>query len=102
MINLSIEQRNIINRILDARLPGREAMAFGSRATSSAKPYSDLDIAIMGDEPFDLRTMALLKDAFAESDLPFRVDVVQWCKISPEFKKIIQSQLQCIHKAALS
>jgi len=34
-------------------------------------------------------------------DLPFRVDVVQWCKISTEFKKVIQPQLQSI-KAALS
>lgn len=100
MINLSIEHCNIVNQILDARLPGREVMAFGSRTTGGAKPYSDLDIAIMGDDPFDLRTMALLKDAFAESDLPFRVDVVQWCKISPEFKKVIQPHLECIHKAA--
>lgn len=94
MLDISTEQRDMVIRILDAHLPGREAMVFGSRATGSAKPYSDLDIAIMGDEPFDFRTQAFLKDTFAESDLPLGVDVVQWCKISPEFKKVIQPQLQ--------
>ena len=87
MIDISIEHKNIIRQILDEYIPDRKVMAFGSRTTPESKPYSDLDLAIMGDETVDLGTLALLKDAFAESDLPFRVDVVQWCRTSPEFKK---------------
>lgn len=100
MIEISEEQFNIVCQILDNYLPGREVMAFGSRATNTAKLYSDLDIAIMGTDQVNFLTLALLKDAFSESNLPFRVDILQWCKINPEFKKVIQSQLQVIHKAS--
>jgi hypothetical protein len=53
----------------------------------------------MGDEPVALSTLALLKDAFSESDLSFRVDVIQWCRTSPEFRKIIEPQLQQISQS---
>ena len=99
MIKISKEQLKIVNEILDDYLPTREVMAFGSRAADTSKPYSDLDIAVMGSDPVNFETLALLKDAFSESDLPFRVDILQWCRINPEFKKVIQSQLQVIHKA---
>jgi len=72
-------------------------MAFGSRTSPGSKSYSDLDLVIMGDVPVGLGTMALIKNAFAESDLPFRVDLLQWCKASPEFRKIIEPELQPIN-----
>ncbi|MCK5565083.1 MAG: nucleotidyltransferase domain-containing protein [Planctomycetes bacterium] len=100
MIKISKEQLKIVNEILDDYLPAREVMAFGSRTMDNPKPYSDLDIAVMGESPVDFKTLALLKDAFSESDLPMRVDILQWCKINPEFKKIILSQLQVIHKTS--
>lgn len=93
MIDLSPQQKRIIEQILDQFVPGKKVMVLGSRATDQAKPYSDLDIAIMGDEPLSLKEMALLKEAFAESDLPFRVDVIQWCKTSEEFRKLIEPEL---------
>ena len=94
MIDITKKERNIISDILNQYLCGREVMVFGSRASGSPKPYSDLDIAIMGDEKIDFETQALLRDAFEESDLPFRVDILQWCNTSPEFKKTIQPQLE--------
>jgi len=50
---------------------------FGSRASGRAKPYSDLDLVIIG-EPVDDATRATLALAFEESDLPFRVDLIYW------------------------
>ena len=99
MIDISAKQKEIICQILEEYIPDRMVMAFGSRTSLESKSYSDLDLAIMGDEVIDLGTLALLKDAFAESDLPFRVDVIQWCRTSPEFKKIVQSQLQQISQS---
>jgi type I restriction enzyme S subunit len=32
----------------------------------------------------------MIEDAFAESDLPFRVDVVDWARASEEFRAIIR------------
>ena len=97
MIDISPQQKDIIHKILDEHIPDRKVMAFGSRTSPEHQSYSDLDLAIMGDRDVDLSTMALLKDAFAESDLPFRVDVIQWCRMSPEFRKIIEPQLQPIN-----
>ena len=83
----------MIQDILQEYLPDREIMAFGSRVTGTAKPYSDLDLVVMGENEIYLETMAQLKNAFAESDLPYRVDIVEWCQTSEEFKHIIIPQL---------
>jgi len=72
-------------------VPDREVWAFGSRAKWTAKEYSDLDIAIIGNEPLSLNVMAELMDAFQESDLPFKVDVVDWATTKPPFRRAIES-----------
>ena len=93
MFNISEEHLTIIRRILEKHIPHRQVKALGSRTTGNAKPYSDLDLAVMGDKPMDLKTLALLKEDFAESDLPFRIDIIQWANTSPEFKETITKQL---------
>ena len=37
-------------------MPNRKVWAFGSRATGTTKPFSDLDLAILGDQPLCLAT----------------------------------------------
>ena len=32
-----------------------------------------------------------LIDAFDESDLPFRVDIVDWVDLSPKFRELVES-----------
>jgi hypothetical protein len=39
-----------------------------------------------------MNLLATLEEAFTESDLPFKVDVLDWATISENFKKIIQAQ----------
>ena len=65
-------------------------VAFGSRATWTAKEYSDLDLAVLGDEPLPLDAAAALAEGFAESDLPFKVDVVVWADINDHLRNIIR------------
>ena len=77
--------------VLRRYLPDREVRAFGSRVTGKAKPFSDLDLAIMGREPVPAALLADLKDAFRESDLPFKVDVVDWTETQEHFRKIIET-----------
>lgn len=55
-----------------------EIRAFGSRSTNRAKPYSDLDLVIMGNHALSDLTLAELALDFEESDLPFRVDLLLW------------------------
>lgn len=78
LIDVRPDLWDIVRGILQAHVPQYEVWAFGSRAKWTAKPYSDLDLAVISTAPLPLETSAALSDAFAESDLPWRVDVVDW------------------------
>lgn len=89
-IDIRPEQWAIVRTILRRHVPGREVWAFGSRARGAAKPYSDLDLAILGEAPLGLAVTAALADAFSESDLPWKVDVVDWATTGEPFRRIIE------------
>ena len=88
-IDITPEERAIVLRILNEIVPDREVRAFGSRVTGKAKPFSDLDLAIMGDEPLSLETRARLEEAFSESDLPWKVDALDWRLTEKNFQRLI-------------
>lgn len=90
-IDITPEERVIVLRILNEIVPDREVRAFGSRVTGKAKPFSDLDLAVMGDEPLPLETRARLEEAFSESDLPWKVDVLDWAQADAAFQNIIDN-----------
>ena len=81
-----------VMRTLADHVPDRDVRVMGSRTTGRAKPFSDLDIVIMGDEPLDLLTLGRLQDAFDESSLPFAVDIVEWASASDAFRGVIDQQ----------
>jgi len=64
----------------------------------TAKDYSDLDLAIVGDKKINLKILADIKEAFEESELPYRVDVLDWNAISENFRKIINEKYEVIQK----
>jgi type I restriction enzyme S subunit len=82
----------IVRGILRRHVPGSAVWAFGCRATGIARRYSDLDLAVISDEPMSIDALAALKEAFADSDLPWTVDVVDWAGISDRFRRIIEHQ----------
>jgi type I restriction enzyme S subunit len=89
----------IVRAILFKHVPQYEVWAFGSRVKGSAKPYSDLDLAIVADRPLPLRITAALTHDFSESDLPWRVDVVDWAATSPTFRTIIEQNKVVVQRA---
>jgi len=40
------------------------------------RKFADIDLAIVADAPVDSNRLSDLKEVFSESDLPYRVDVV--------------------------
>ena len=76
----------LVQSILATWLPMHEVRMSGSRARGTPKPYSDLDLVIMGDSPVPMVTLGQLREALADSDLPWRVDLVDWATTSPEFR----------------
>ncbi|VEI47079.1 DNA polymerase subunit beta [Actinobacillus equuli] len=71
-------------------MPEYEVWAFGSRVTGKVKSYSDLDLAIITDNPLSLARHAELVEAFSESDLTWKVDIVDWALTSENFREIIK------------
>lgn len=94
MIDITPIQLDEIKKLLSALPPkGYSVYAFGSRVKSQARPYSDLDLLIEGPAPLPKSELYLLEEAFAESDLPFRVDISDSARVSDSFKNCIQSEL---------
>lgn len=98
MIDINPYHLEIVTQILLEHVPDCEVRAFGSRATWTSKDYSDLDLAIVGNGPLEWRTLGKLRDAFEESYLPFRVDVLDWHDISDNFREIIREDCIVIFK----
>lgn len=89
LIDIRPDHWAIVRRILQKHVPQYAVWAFGSRAKWSAKEYSDLDLAIITDKPLPLSISAALDEDFSESDLPWKVDVVDWATTSEVFRKVI-------------
>ena len=89
MLDISPEHLQTVKTILSDFVPDCEIRAFGSRCNGTAKKYSDLDLCICGSEKLDWKLLANLKDAMMESDLPFRVDVMDYHTMPVHFRKNI-------------
>lgn len=89
-IDMTPEHRRLVVGILHAHLPpGVTVWLFGSRATGRARRYSDLDLAIDAGRSLLLDETAVLAEAFSDSDLPYRVDIVDWHAIGDDFRRRI-------------
>ena len=90
LIDIHPDHWEIVSEILKEHVPQYEVWAFGSRATWNAKEFSDLDLAVISDTPLPLSIIASLSEAFSESDLPWKVDMVDWASTSESFREIIE------------
>jgi predicted nucleotidyltransferase len=89
---LGDDEAAIVRRVLAAHLPkGAQAFIFGSRAVGGAGPYSDLDLALAGDRPLSFDILGQIAEALSESDLPYKVDIVDLATTEPAFRERIRS-----------
>jgi predicted nucleotidyltransferase len=98
-IEVNSSEWEIIQEILTKIVPDKEVFAFGSRAKFLAKPFSDLDLVIKGHLPLTLDLLADLSNAFSDSNLSYKVDIVEWCNISEAFREIIIKDSVLIKKS---
>ncbi len=98
MIDLADEHLAAVKEILAERMPEVEVRVFGSRIAGTAERFSDLDLVLVGDGRLDADGTEDLKDAFAESDLPFRVDVLDWHLLSENFRRLIDRRFEVIQR----
>ncbi|MFZ5699550.1 MAG: restriction endonuclease subunit S [Pseudomonadota bacterium] len=89
LLDVRPDHLRLVREILRKHVPEAEVWVFGSRAKWLARDTSDLDLCIRGDVPLSFEKMGALREAFEESDLPWKVDVVDWATTSESFRKII-------------
>ena len=86
------EIKEIIFRFLDTKK--YQVFIFGSRATGKAKKFSDYDIGISGKDVVSSQVKILIEEALEESNLPYKVDIVDFSLVSSNFKKIALSKIK--------
>lgn len=86
-LDMRSDHLEIVQDLLKRHIPEREVIACGSRTKGTARKYSDLDLAIMGDEPVEPSAWSELKYDFTESDLPFMVDLVEWARMNYDYMR---------------
>ncbi len=90
-IDVSSEQYETILTLLRKYLPETTAWVYGSRAKRTSRPHSDLDLVIFS-EPGQHLQVGELREAFEESNLPFRVDLFVWDDVPDSFRENIREQ----------
>jgi len=87
--------RTFIKQTLRAHLPdpSYRFFLFGSRVIGDAHPYSDFDVGIVGKTPAPSMAMDAIKEELEESNLPVRVDVVDFLKIADSFKRVAMQNI---------
>ena len=90
----------IVLALLQDQLPQAEVWAYGSRVHGTAFPASDLDLVVRSPDDL-LRPTGLtaLRRAFSDSNLPIRVDVLDWARIPAEFRTQIERAFVVIQPA---
>ncbi|WP_010261326.1 nucleotidyltransferase family protein [Treponema primitia] len=89
-IALTSRDRDILISLIGQFLPRTPVWAFGSRVTGTFHPWSDLDLVVFtGAE--QRPQVSLLKEALDESNLPFRVDLLEWDGLPETFKENIKA-----------
>ena len=89
MLDLRPDILAAIKAIVYTNLPDCEIRAFGSRVNNSAKPYSDIDISLVTDRVIDDKVLAIIEQAFENSNIPIRVEVCDWHRLTADFQAII-------------
>jgi predicted nucleotidyltransferase len=94
-VNIDIEQKHlkIIQSILKQHLSNNiKVWVFGSRAKKNAREFSDVDLVLEAKAPVPIQLLADLASDFEESDLPYKVDLIDWTSTSESFKEVISEQ----------
>lgn len=92
-----------VQRILAFWAPGVPVYVFGSRAHGHGlRPRSDLDLCARAGAPLPAKLLRQVRNAFDVSDLPMRVDLVDWFDLDPGFAAKIEPDFVLVSAPAHS
>ncbi|MBF0161254.1 MAG: nucleotidyltransferase domain-containing protein [Magnetococcales bacterium] len=90
-LEITPEQHALLCALLQRFLPAVTVLAYGSRVTGGARPYSDLDLVLFA-TPAQRPLLAELKEALEESNLPFLVELLVWQELPDSFQRTIAAR----------
>ena len=96
-IDLTPAHYKEVTGLLKQYLPDTTVWAYGSRVRFSARPDSDLDLVAFT-TPGQSASVSLLREAFDESSLPFRVDFFVWDEVPEKFHATIEREYVALQK----
>lgn len=98
---LENDQLETVQRILNLHFEGLEVWAYGARVTGvDLTPETELDLAVIAERPLSFEAMTAVEKAFAESGLPFRIDIIDWVKIPESIQKQIKKEHDVVQAPA--
>ena len=98
-IDMTHKQQDLLLAIIKKHLPHTQVWAFGSRVTHTSSPEADMDLVVFI-KPDQNTSFFDLKEALEESDLPFRVDLLDWNKIPENFKQNIRNNYVVLQESS--
>ena len=90
-LDITVEQHKTVLALLARHLPNTRAWVYGSRVKWTSRPQSDLDLVVFA-TPEQAGRVSDLREAFEESNLPFRVDLFVWDDVPEQFRKQIEAE----------
>jgi len=101
MIHVTELEMEEILGILKFHFKNGYVLAFGSRYKGTHKRHSDLDLAFIKNDDTSLTVSewGRLKEAFEESDLIYRVDVIDYWGATDSFRRIIDNDCVRIYES---
>ena len=83
---------NMLLKLIEQHFPQAQILAYGSRVNGDCHEASDLDLVARNpaapDQP--LPDLFDFQEALVESNLPIRIDVVDWAQIPESFQREIE------------
>lgn len=79
------------------RLRGHRVFLFGSRATGNARPHSDFDIGVLGDEPLPLNDFFAIEDQLDDLPTLYKIDWVDFNRASPRFSEQAARRVEVLY-----
>ena len=97
---LDTEQLETVQRILGLHFEGIEVWAYGPRVNGTdCPPDMDLELVVISEKPISFEDMTAVEKAFVESELPFRVDIIDWAKLPESLQKQIKKDHDVVQAA---
>ena len=80
-------------------IPDSTIWVFGSRIKGSHRPSSDLDLAVLCDKETAKRQLLRLNEIFIESDIPFKIQLLDFYRLPVNIQKNIKKQYFVLYQS---